>query len=361
MNNSSSEKDEGTPVYKIGDKKSLWLFNEQTEQYYQDDAKLLYIGQHAEIWVHGSSITAEQAKQLADEFDQHIYNLVTENFGAISDIDHNGRVAILCLDIIDNFGVNGTSNYISGYFSPADVYTNDLLAAPISNEMEIFYIDTYPSMGKDKANLDITKAYATLAHEFQHMVNAAQERLVEKKKCGMATWLDEGLAMASEQMYLNKDLTGRIKYYNTSTAIKNGRSVLDWNNNEVLANYSLSYLFVQYLKIQANQGDSIFKEIILHTGTEVEAVESIIHKYIDPTMSFNELLTAFRVALLLKADTGIYGFGGIKAFNHLAAQAYDGEQLLLKGGGAVIIQTNGGTVEPSSAKGNDIVFTGIYK
>ena len=359
--NNSSEKGEGTPGYKIGDTKSFWLFNQQTEQYYQDDAKLLYIGQHAEIWVHGASITAEQAKQLADEFDHNIYSLVTENFGAVSDIDNNGRIALLCLDIIDKFGVNGNLNYVGGYFSPADLYTNDFLRIPISNEMEIFYIDTYPSMGKDKAHLDITKVYDTLAHEFQHMVNATQERLVEKKQYGMAVWLDEGLSMAAEQMYLNKYLTERIEYYNTSTAIKNGRALLDWNNNEVLANYSLSYLFVQYLKIQANQGDSIFKEIILHKGTEVEAIESIIHKYIDPTMSFNELLTAFRVALLLKADTGIYGFGGIKEFNDLAAQVYEGKQLFLKGGGAVIIQTNRGKVEPSSAKGNDIVFTGIYK
>ena len=350
-----------TPSYTIGDTKSFWLFNEQTEHYYQDDAKLLYIGQHAEIWGHGDSITAEQAKQLADEFDHNIYRLVTENFGAVSDIDHNGRIAILCLDIVDQYGVNGTSCYVSGYFSPADLYTNDLLEVPISNEMEIFYVDTYPTMGEDKAHLDITKAYPTLAHEFQHMVNSIQERLVEKKYCGMDKWLNEGLAMASEQMYLNRYLTERIDYYNTSTAIKNGRSVLDWNNNEVLANYSLSYLFVQYLKIQANQGDSIFKEIIMHTGTEVEAVESIIHKYIDPTMSFNELLTAFRVALILKADTGLYGFGGIEVFNHLAAQVYEGEQLFLKGGGAVIIQTNGGIVEPSAAKGNDIVFTGVYK
>ena len=359
--NDSIKKCGVTPVYKVGDTKSFWLFNEQTERYYQDDAKLLYIGQHAEIWVHGDSITVEQAKQLANEFDNNIYSLVTDNFGAVSDIDNNGRIAILCLDIVDNFGVNGTLSYVSGYFSPADLYTNDLLEVPVSNEMEIFCIDTYPSMGIDKAHLDITKIYDTLAHEFQHLVNAVQERLVEKKKCGMDTWLDEGLAMASEQMYLNRELTKRIDYYNTSTAIKNGRSVLDWNNNEVLANYSLSYLFVQYLKIQANQGDSIFKEIILHTGTEIEAVESIIHKYIDPTMSFNELLTAFRVALVLKADTGIYGFGGIKAFNNLATQVYDGTQLFLNGGGAVIIQTNGGTVEPSSAKGNDIVFTGIYK
>lgn len=351
----------GTSVYKIGDTKSFWLFNEQTEEYYQDDAKLLYIGQHTEIWVHADSINVQQAKQLADEFDNNIYHLVTDHFGAVSDIDNNGRVAMLCLDIVDHFGVDGNSSYIGGYFSPADLYTNNFLEIPISNEMEIFYVDTYPSMGKDKATLDITKVYPTLAHEFQHMVNGVQERLVEKKQCGMDKWLNEGLSMASEQMYLNRYLTERINYYNTSTAIKNGRSVLDWNNNEVLANYSLSYLFVQYLKIQANQGDSIFKEIIMHTGTEVEAVESIIHKYIDPTMSFNELLTAFRVALVLKADTGLYGFGGIEVFNHLATQVYDGAQLFLKGGGAVIIQTNGGTVEPSSEKGNDIVFTGVYK
>ena len=72
-------------------------------------------------------------------------------------------------------------------------------------------------------------------------------------------------------------------------------------------------------------------------------------------------MTAFRIALVLKADTGLYGFGGNKDFDAVTTQVYNGSAPNLKAGGAVIVRTNGGVVEPSSSKGNDITFTGVYK
>ena len=90
-------------------------------------------------------------------------------------------------------------------------------------------------------------------------------------------------------------------------------------------------------------------------------MESIIQKYIDPSLSFSEFMTVFRIALVLQADTGLYGFGGNKGFDAVTTQVYNSSAPNLKAGGAVIIQTNERTVEPSSSKGNDITFTGVYK
>ena len=351
-----------TSLYKVGDTKLFNLNNNATGEYYQDYATLAYIGNHAEVWVHNEAITSTQAAQLATEFDQSIYSLVTENFGIPSDIDDKRRIAILCFDIQDNSAREDVDNYITGYFGAADLYKNEQLDVPISNEMEIVYIDTYPTMGNNRNNLDVTKSYSTLVHEFQHLVTAVQERFTENKhNATMAKWLDEGVSLAAEQMYLKGPLTDYIQYFNESSTIRDGRSLLEWTHTDPLANYSLSYLFLQHLKIQANQGNAIFKEIILHEGTEVEAVESIIHKYIDSTMSFGEFMTAFRIALVLKADTGLYGFGGNKDFDAVTTQVYNSSAPNLKAGGAVIIQTNGRAVEPSSSKGHDITFTGVYK
>jgi len=351
-----------TSLYKVGDTKLFNLNNDATGEYYEDYATLAYIGNHAEVWVHNEAITSAQAAQLATEFDQNIYSLVTENFGMPSDIDGNGRIAILCFDIQDHSARADVDNYTTGYFGAADLYKNEQLDMQVSNEMEMIYVDTYPTMANHSSNLDVTKSYSTLVHEFQHLVTAVQERFIENKhNATMAKWLDEGLALAAEQMYLKRPLTDYIQYFNESSAIRDGRSLLEWDNTGPLANYSLSYLFLQYLKIQANQGDAIFREIILHEGTEVEAVESIMHKYIDPSLSFSEFMTAFRIALVLKADTGLYGFGGNKDFDAVTTQVYNGSTPNLKAGGAVIVRTNGGVVEPSSSKGNDITFTGVYK
>ncbi|MFF5993848.1 S-layer homology domain-containing protein [Lysinibacillus sp. KU-BSD001] len=348
-------------TYHLGDIKLFNLYNHATSTYYNNYATLAYIGEHAEVWVQNRAITNEQAVKLANEFDRHIYPLVTENFGLPSDIDGNGRIAILCFDVKDNSAREEVDNYIAGYFSPVDLYKNEQLDVSVSNEMEMIYIDTYPTMGNDPSNLDVTKSYATLVHEFQHLVTAVQERFTEQKHQVMANWLDEGLALAAEQMYIKGPLHDYMQYYNESTAIRDGRSLLEWHNADPLANYALSYLFMQYLKIQAQQGDAIFKEIILHEGTEIEAVESIIHQYIDPNLSFGEFMTAFRVALVLKAETGLYGFRGNKDFDSIMTQVYTGTAPNLKAGESVVIQTNNRLLESSFTKESDITLTGVYK
>jgi len=109
---------------------------------------------------------------------------------------------------------------------------------------------------------DVTKAYSTLAHEFQHMVNYNQNVLIEGDHSDMDTWLDEALSMAAEQIY--RKGFERPDRLLQCLRIHSGRAfpvVLGqlWRR---LANYSLSYLFGQYIKLQAGQGNAIFKEII---------------------------------------------------------------------------------------------------
>ena len=95
------------------------------------------------------------------------------------------------------------------------------------------------------------------------MVNFNQNVLIEDSYVNMDTWLNESLSMAAEQIYSGQGLSNRINYYNVSSSIQNGHSLLYWDNSgDVLSNYSLSYLFGQYIKVQANQGDRIFKEIL---------------------------------------------------------------------------------------------------
>ncbi|PLS17834.1 hypothetical protein CVD28_09035 [Bacillus sp. M6-12] len=331
--------------------KSFKVYNEEMGRYESTDAQLLYSGTYGEVWVQTGVLTAEQAQAIGKEFDEGIYPTITSKFGTPSDVDNDGRVAILCLDIQD--GWNGSGGYIGGYFDG-----NDLLNGTNSNNMELFYVDTYPTMGTDKNNLDVSKAYSTLAHEFQHMVNFNQNWFQENKG-QMDTWLDEGLAMAAEHAYSGVQ-NNRISYYNASTSIQNGHSLLNWTNrSDVLSNYSLSYLFVQYLKTQAGQGDAIFKEIIDHPENNYKAVESVIKKYIDPTMSFGEFMTAFRMALVLKADTGLYGFHGDQGFNQLAPRLFTGSSTELLGGEAVVIRTENGSLTDQGNKGTGVTYTGV--
>ncbi|MED1439882.1 Ig-like domain-containing protein [Aeribacillus composti] len=339
-----------TRSYQVGDKKDFWVTDLVTYEDYQIEAELLYSGTKANVWVHNNQITKTQAEQLGKEFDQKIYSAVVNHFGKESDVDGDGKINILCFDIQDGFA--GYGGYVAGYF-----YGRDLHNDPYSNRSEIFYIDTYPTMGMSGTK-DVTKAYSTLAHEFQHMVNYNQNVLIEGNYLGMDTWLNEALSMAAEQIYLGKVLSDRIDYYNVSESIREGHSLLFWDSyGDVLANYSLSYLFGQYIKLQTGQGNAIFKEIIQDPNEDYRAVENAIKKYIDPSLTFGKMMTNFRVALLKKEPTGLYGFKGNPGFERIEPRIYTGGPTYLFGGGAIVKKINMDNFTEPADKGGQVTYT----
>jgi large repetitive protein len=316
-------------TYNVGDSKDFWVTNFETNSDYQMNARLAYSGTKVNIWVNNSQISDLEAERIGEEFDHKIYPSIVNNFGVPSDIDNNGKVNILTYDIQD--GYSGSGSYVAGYFWPGDLYST-----PASNQSDIFYIDTYPTMGTDDTK-DVTQIYGTLAHELQHMVNYNENVLIEGSANEMDVWLDEGLSMAAEQIYSGQGLSDRVDYYNSSSSIQNGKSLLYWDYyGDTLANYSLSYLFVQYVKKQADHGDRIFKEILADPNNNYQAIENVAKKYISPDMTFGKLMTNFRIALLLKDDNGLYGFKGDSFFDSIKSKIYTGNSASLRGGGAVV-------------------------
>jgi fibronectin type 3 domain-containing protein len=335
--------------YQQGDSKSFWVTDFTTYSDYQINGKLLYSGTRVDVWVANNQISAQDAAKLGQEFDQNIRPIMEQSFGYESDVDGNGKINILCYDIKDGF--NGSGGYIGGYF-----YGGDLFNQLHSNHSEVFYIDTYPLMGGGTTR-DVTASYDTLVHEFQHMVNFNRNVFIEGSYTQMDVWLDEALSMAAEQIYTGRVLSDRIDYYNYSSSITNGHSLLNWNSDE-LANYSLSYLFGQYLKVQSNQENKIFKEIINSPYNDYRAVQSVVKNYINPTMTFGQFMTTFRGALLLKQASGLYGFKGDPAFNTLQPKLYSGSSTSLDGGGAVVKKINPGeSVTLPTNKGSNVTYT----
>lgn len=365
-------------TYEVNDTKSFIVDKESTSA--TITGRCAYNGTNVQVWVDNDAnakvkLTNEQAKPIGEEFDTKIYSLVTNNFYDAPNVDGDGKIAILFFDITEDNYQNVGDPYIAGFFYGGDLYKNNQLNPQNSNEMEIFYADTYPTMIKNPSNPnygdpDVTKVYSTLAHEFQHMVNFNRNRLVETDGKDMDIWLNEALSMAAENMY-NGTQTNRISYYNSSSAIQKGHSLLSWQNgSEVLANYSLSYLFSQYLRTQVDQklktGESvegghakIFNEIITNDKEDFSAVEAVITKWIDPNLTFAQFMTNFRAAMLLKADSGPYGFNNEASFDAISTPLYTGGAIDLKGGGAVVKSINSPFTDPKNG-GTNITYLGIY-
>lgn len=349
ITNSMVPKYTNTTKYNVGNTRIFYLNGTNKTV----NATLMFSSKKAQIWTTSKiDFTNEDLEKLGTEFDEKIYPTVTKYFGEESDVNHDGKIDILFHDIQDEFETTGA--YISGYFDPYDI--EPINYQSFGNNSEILHIDTYPSLGTSIGHKDITKAYDTIAHEFQHMVSFNQNVLVENDT-QLDTWIDEGLSMASEEAYSGKVLNDRIDYYNHSDSIKKGKSLLLWDeDDDVLSNYALSYLFFQYLKIQCEQGDNIFKEIIDDQHHNYLAVENVIQKYIDPKMSFSRFLLNFHKALFLKESEGPYGFHGIEGFNKIAPQIYEGNGTSLKSGGVIFKKITNGI---PNDKGQDIAYVGL--
>ncbi len=345
-------------IYNVGDTNTFWAFNIETYTYNQITATLKSSGTYSNVWVKTTDydMSTVDADRITAEFDSNIFPIITEVFGQPSDTDSNSKVNILCFDIKDGFSESG--GYVAGYFDPNDLYPYDSFENPNTNQMEIFYIDTYPTMGMD-ATKDVTKCYDILAHEFQHMVNWNQNIFIENNDPNtdnMSIWLNEALSESASQVYSGNISQSRIDYYNYSTLITNGFSLLNWEGE--LENYSLSYLFSQYLKEQVGIGNSVFTEVTQSVYNDYRCIEEVIQNYIDPDLTFSEFMTSFRVALLLKRPTGLYGFKGNAGYNTINQKIYTGGATDLEGGGAVVIASDpvSGEITIPSNKGTNIYY-----
>lgn len=149
-------------------------------------------------------LSAADYQAVADSFDAFVYPVATSNFGTPADIDGNGgRVIAFYTRAVNELTPPASSSYIGGFF-----FSRDLLPAtncPTSNVGEMFYMlaaDTGGAVNGNKRSVDfvLSKTVGTLAHEFQHMINASRRWYVNSAPDLEEVWLDEGLAHIAEEL-----------------------------------------------------------------------------------------------------------------------------------------------------------------
>jgi hypothetical protein len=158
---------------------------------------------------------AEYAR-FATEFDTLINPLDVQNFGTGSDIDHNGKVLILFTKEVNKLTPRGSNGVIGGFFFERDLFPTvdnnqiGLAACPTSNFAEMFYVlapDSNKVFGDQRKGSDVlTQTPGTLAHEYQHLINAGRRMYVNTFQGFFEdTWLNEGLShIAEELMFYRK-------------------------------------------------------------------------------------------------------------------------------------------------------------
>jgi hypothetical protein len=148
--------------------------------------------------------------RFAARFDTLVYPLDVDNFGAPSDLDQNGKVAVLFTKYVNELTPSNSDSFVGGFFHPRDLFpkadAGGLQGCASSNEGEMFYMlvpDPSGVVNGNKHTLGFvdTLTVGVLAHEFQHLINAGRRIYVNTGAEDFEdTWLNEGLSHIAEEL-----------------------------------------------------------------------------------------------------------------------------------------------------------------
>jgi hypothetical protein len=149
--------------------------------------------------------TSEEFRSIGVTFDTLVDPVDRAAFGAPSDIDGNGHVIIFFTRAVNELSAAGSGGVVLGYFYRRDLYAKTTESCPGSNEAEILYLlvpDTAGVVNGNKRTKSqvVTAAMGTVAHEYQHLINASRRKFVTKTTVFEERWLDEGLSHMAEDL-----------------------------------------------------------------------------------------------------------------------------------------------------------------
>lgn len=168
---------------------------------YVNDKVIIY----SDIASPANGFTSTDFQQIGDEFANLIYPTDVSYFGTPLDLDNNSRVIILYTPEVNKLTTAGSTSFVGGFFFAGDLFpATGANSCAQSNLGELFYVLTPDPDGTVNSNKRSTSVVrqgtrGTIAHEFQHMINASNRiRSPILDVPFEDVWLDEGLAHFAE-------------------------------------------------------------------------------------------------------------------------------------------------------------------
>ncbi len=236
----------------MGDQKSFWVTNTDTDETRQVTAVLRYATDVVYFWVEDGVKTDDRAlKRLADAFSQKIVPTNREFFGSewTPGVDSDPHLYVL---YVSNIGVD-----IAGYYSSSDEVPPAVNET--SNGHEMFVLSA------DNVALDEEYTYGTMAHEFQHMIHYYRDKNEE-------SWLNEGFSVLAEM--LNGYETGGFDYLFMLTP---DLPLAYWPDpSQSTPHYGASFLFVTYFLDRF--GEDATKALVAHPENGMESIDLVLRE-----------------------------------------------------------------------------------
>ncbi len=248
-------------------------------------------GRRCYIYVEeGYSVPDPVIRELADDFDDRIYQRVTSHFGSEPNpgVDGYPKIFILLMDIRGE----GLASYTAGYFYALNEYKG----IENSNEKEILFMDIEEG---DPSDMDFKR---TMAHEFQHMIHWEQKT----NRLGIFdnTWLDEAMSEIAPFFAGYGPDYGRVLTFETGNNRSDSLTLWGDNPDDPLPDYAVAYMWAQYIadRFPANA----FRNILGSNQRGIASVEEYLQS-LDPTLNFSSVFRDWSIAVFSGTDENLTG------------------------------------------------------
>ena len=237
--------------YAVGDTEKFWIVNSDTNEHRQIDATLRYSTPHSYFWVeNGTPVNEGDMKVLMDTFENTIYPTDREFFGSEANPGVDGDPHIYVV-YASSIGHN-----VAGYFSSSDSYNP--LVKEFSNAHETYVLGT----SQDLAD---SYTYATLAHEFVHMIQFPTDR-------NDVLWMSEGFAELGS--FLNGYDAGGADWFYVQNPDLQLNTWVDNTSPDFSAHYGQSFLFLTYFLDRF--GEDATKAVISNPENDLNSIDSTL-------------------------------------------------------------------------------------
>ena len=190
---------------------------------------------------------------ITAEFDNITFRTDSSYFGNPTDVDGNGRIILLYSGQINKLTPPGSNSIVAGFFFAGDFFPpTDQGGGPgsfcgESNSAEIFYLlspDPTGRFGNVRNASEVRQSTrGTIAHEFQHMINAGRRFQNPAVNNFESAWLDEALAHIAE------DAVGRVSRGFTDLQTLSFNDVLPCNTPCKEANDFNAFFFQNFARL----------------------------------------------------------------------------------------------------------------
>jgi hypothetical protein len=254
---------------------------------------------------------------ITQEFDNVTYPTDSSYYNKPTDIDSNGHIVLLFTGQINKLTPPNTNGgFVGGFFFAGDIFPatdqggGPGTFCPQSNEGEIFYLlspDPTGRFGNVRSTSSVRQGTrGTIAHEFQHMINAGNRYENPAASSFESTWLDEALAHFAE------DAVGRVSRGFGDLQTLTFQDVLPCNTPCSQANDFNAFFFQNFARltdwmVSPDKYAPFMK--MADTSLAVRGAAWAIVRYAADNYSNNDPRALTR-ALAAGPDTGVKNFAG---------------------------------------------------